>query len=75
MSELNDQSQVCQVVEIPGGRSTEAVCNDSPLSEEDLALNYDRTPGHLFYDWLGLVGHAVFWAAMAMWVQARKKTE
>jgi ABC transport system ATP-binding/permease protein len=75
MKELNETSQACQVVEIPGGRSTQIVCNDSPLSDYDVGLNYTHTPGHLFYLWGGLLAHAACWGALAMIVQARKRLE
>jgi ABC transport system ATP-binding/permease protein len=75
LRDLNQESQGCRVVEIPGPGGTAIVCNDAPLSDKDLKLNYEHTPEHLLNIWMGLVAQIVLWCVLTIWVQARKTIE
>jgi ABC transport system ATP-binding/permease protein len=75
LRELNQESQVCQVVEIPGSKSTQIACNDAPLSDDEMSLDFTHSPSHLLYSWMGLLAHVFCWGGLTMWVQARKAIE
>ena len=71
--ELNEQSQGCRVVEVPGGGGSDISCHNTPVSREDMALGYSHTPAHLMRLWTALMVHAIFWYLLTVVVQARKK--
>ena len=76
LPELNEESRVCTIVEIPsmtGGEATKEVQCDT--AERDLSLDYEHSPEHLIYTWFGLIAHAFVWAVLTVIVQARKKGE
>jgi ABC transport system ATP-binding/permease protein len=73
--EMNEQSEACRVIELPGGTGTEIACNEAAVSDKDLALNYQHDRRHLLTMWAGLGGHILFWGLLTTIVQATKKIE
>ena len=77
--DLNNQSTVCTVVEIPdrqgGAAKKEAVCNATPISDDKLGLPFTHTRSHLLLDWAGLLGTSIVWGALTILVQTRRKIE
>ncbi|MEW6364777.1 MAG: FHA domain-containing protein [Acidobacteriota bacterium] len=73
--ELNDQSRVCRVIEVPETKETITNCSAAAISEKDLSLPYTHTREHLLTCWGALLAQALAWGLLTMIVQARKKID
>jgi hypothetical protein len=71
---LNEESITCKVVDVGNGQKT-IHCEASPLSKEDLKLDYIHTAKHLATCWVALLAQAVAWGGLTLWVQTRKKID
>jgi len=73
---LDESSRVCTVQEIPqadGTTAEEIVCDETELGEDELKLDYEHSRSHLLTTWAVLLGQAVLWGGLTIWIQMRKK--
>lgn len=71
---LNEESIICKVVDAGNGQKA-IYCESSPLGQDDLKLDYLHTSKHLITCWAALLGQALAWGGLTLWVQARKRID
>ena len=76
-----EKSVACSAVWIPANEqmglnepTTTVECASAALGDK-LSLDYDHEEVHLLICWLALTAMAVFWGAMTIFIQRRKKTD